>query len=87
MSSPTMRIITTTGVEAVEVPDELERSLVAGHANAIRHFLDTGSTDSLMPYRSLTVAGHTLQTDPDAIEVWAAEGELDFEDIYDQTGR
>ena len=83
MAAPIMRIITANGVEAVEVPDELDRSVLGGHANAVAQFLATGNTEPLMPYRGASVAGHRLQTDPGELEAWAAQGELEFEDIYD----
>lgn len=88
MSSPErMRLITPDGVLAIDVHDQADRTLVAQHANAVRHFLDTGETEPLDPFRGVLVAGHQLLTDPDAIEAWAYEGELEFEDIYDLSGQ
>jgi hypothetical protein len=82
-----MRLITSDGVQAVFIADEDERSLVARHANAVAQFLATGDTDPLVEFVDTEVAGHRLETDPDALEAWAAEGELEFEDIYNETGR
>jgi hypothetical protein len=82
-----MRIITAEGVRAVEVSDETDRSLVGGHANAVARFLATGETDPLTPFHDVLIAGHKLLTDPDALEAWAAQGELEFEDIYSSSGR
>lgn len=84
---PKMRLITTDGVKAAPVADEHERSLVGQHANAIGQFLATGNADPLSTFEGVAVAGHSLLTDPDALETWAAQGELEFEDIYDATGR
>lgn len=80
---PKMRLITTQGVHAEHIPDEHERSLVGQHANAVARFLGTGDTDALVEFEDAEVAGHRLQTDPDELEAWAAQGELEFEDIYD----
>lgn len=85
--SDRMRIIATTGVTATNVPDAGDRTTIGQHANAVRHFLDTGDTAPLRPFEDTTVEGHRLQVDPDALEAWAFEGEVEFEDIYDMTGR
>jgi len=87
MDGPVMRLITTEGVKAEPVADEHERSLVGRHANAVGQFLATGNVDPLSLFDGVAIAGHPLLTDPDELERWAAHGELEFEDIYDATGR
>ena len=59
-----------------------ERSTVGAHWNAIKRFLATGAVTLLHPFEGTTVAGKHLQTDPDVIEDWALQGQLDFEEIY-----
>jgi hypothetical protein len=80
---PTMRLITISGVVAAEIDNPEDRSTIGGHANAVARFLATGDTEPLEPFRDVDVAGHRLQTDPGELEAWAAQGELEFEDIYD----
>jgi len=82
-----MRLITPSGVIAARIDNPDERSIVGRHANAVGRFLATGETDGLVPFRGVKIAGHQLQTEPDALEAWAAQGELEFEEIYDATGR
>jgi hypothetical protein len=87
MKAPRMRLITTQGVQAVPLDDEHDRSLVGSHANAVAQFLATGDIEPLGPFRDVEIAGHRLETDPDELEAWAAQGELEFEDIYSSSGR
>ena len=87
MTGPQMRLITSDGVIAAAVADETQRSLVGQHANAVAQFLATGDTKPLKPFDGVVIADHQLLTDPDALEAWAAQGELEFEDIYDVSGR
>lgn len=82
-----MRIITREGVITESIPDKEQRSVIGRHANAVQHFLATGEAKRLRSFRRTTIAGHRLQTDLDALEAWAAQGELEFEDVYDSTGR
>jgi len=87
MTAPQMRLITNDGVVAAAVADEAQRSLVGQHANAVAQFLATGDTKPLKPFEGVVIADRQLLTDPDELEAWAAQGELEFEDIYDASGR
>jgi hypothetical protein len=78
-----MRLITVSGVVAADVDSPEDRSTIGSHANAVARFLATGDTEPLDPFRDVAIGGHRLQTDPDELEAWAAQGELEFEDIYD----
>ena len=86
MRNTKMRVITPEGVHVVEIPDRTHRSLLGGHANAVGHFLARGDTSVLAPYEGIEIMGHRLLTDPDALEAWAASGELEFQDLYDASG-
>jgi len=83
MPEDEMRVLTTDGVEYLEVRDPVERSVVGQHWNAVRTYLNTGDDSRLWQLEGETVAGKQLETDPDAIEEQARRGELDFEDIYE----
>ena len=87
MSTKKMRLITRDGIEGLEIADERDRSVVGSHANAVAQFLATGDTKPLKPFEGVVIADRQLLTDPDALEAWAARGELEFEEIYDATGR
>jgi hypothetical protein len=82
MSSISMRVLTDAGVDEFEVPDATERSTVSAHWNAVQAFLGDAPVEVLAPFEAERVVGRRLQVDPDEIEKWAYEGELDFEDIY-----
>jgi len=86
MSTARMRLITAHGVEAIEIADEQQRSVVGRHSNAVGRFLATGDTDVLAPFVGVVIADRELLTDPHQLESWAAHGELEFEDLYDVTG-
>jgi hypothetical protein len=78
-----MRVFTDEGVIVFSIDDWYERSVVGSYWNAVRTFLGSGDVESLVQFERETVQGHRLQTDPDEIERWAMQGELDFEDIYE----
>jgi hypothetical protein len=84
---PVMRIISTHGVIAAEVDQPQDRTILGRHANAVGRFLATGDTDGLIEFVDTVVADHRPETDPDELEAWAAQGELEWEDIYNETGR
>jgi hypothetical protein len=77
-----MRVFTDEGPEVLSVPDPIERSTVAEHWNDTKRGLATGDFTRLDRYEDKTVAGRRLQKNPDEIERWALQGQLDFEDIY-----
>jgi hypothetical protein len=82
MSIYAMRVFTDRGVTVLGVQDEGERSTVGLHWNAIKSFLRGGEVELLEPFEGQRVAGRRLQTDPDEIETWAYQGDIDWEDIY-----
>jgi len=82
LARPPLRVLTTEGPKDLIVRGSRGSSLVGAHWNAIERFLSTGDTNRLTPFRGKRVAGHTLETDPDAIEREARRGELEFEDLY-----
>ena len=79
----TMPVLTGEGTIWVEVEDSAERSLVGSYWNAVHHYRDTGELQQLDAFAGQQVAGQLLETDPDEVELWAQQGELDFEDIYE----
>jgi hypothetical protein len=87
MAEPNMRLITPDGVIAARVKAADDRTLVAQHANAVAKFVRTGDSSDLAQFEDVEVQGHVLLTDLDELEAWAAQGELEFEDIYSATGR
>jgi hypothetical protein len=82
-----MRLLTHDGIIATDVPRGGQASTVGQYWNAVGTFLATGDVKPLAAFRDVEINGYRLLTDPDAIESWAAFGEPDFEDIYNETGR
>lgn len=78
-----LRVLTTNGVEILDVPSPEERTLVANHWNAVRAWLDYGR-DTLHRFDGMSVVGRPLETDPMVIEAWAIAGEIRFETLYEQ---
>jgi len=79
-----MRILTTLGVEDVELDTFQARSTVGSYWNAVQRFLSTGETDELERFEGTRIRGWRLLTDPDEIERQARIGELDVDDIYEE---
>jgi hypothetical protein len=82
MANAKVNVVTTQGVLPLELSDD-ERSTAAQHVNAATAYRDTGDDSGLGAFRGITVGGHELETDPDQIEFLAAQGQLDFEDFYE----
>jgi len=81
-----MRVVTTLGVLDLEVLDPEERSIAASHWNAVKGYLGDDES-ALIPFQSLTVAGHELETSLDVIDIRESEGEFDTEHIYPKRDR
>lgn len=69
----------------VDVRGSRAASLVGAHFNAVGRYLATGDERVLKPFRSKTVGGIELLTDPNRIELLAARRDLDIDDIYPRT--
>jgi hypothetical protein len=82
MTNRTVSVVTSAGVRWLELDDE-ERSIAAGHDNAVKKFKADGSTAKLAQYRGTSVGGYELETDPDELQYLANRGKLDFEEFYD----
>jgi len=80
-----MRILTADGIEDLELNTSEARSAVGSHWNAIQRFLATGDSDALERFALTSVRRRRLLTDPDEIERLARIGELDVEDIYEES--
>ena len=78
-----MRVLTTDGLQTIDLRGSRVASLVAKHISAAKHYLSTGDESGLGPFTDVFPGGKRLMTDPMAIEREARRGELDFEDIYD----
>lgn len=94
MKNQPIRLFSTAGVIAAEGLNPAERSVVAGHWNAVRRFLEYGDESALVdveraaapaPGEPVRVGGHVLEFDLDAIERVAFAGDVRFESIYEGT--
>lgn len=76
-------VLTDEGPEWVTVRDSRTASLIAEHANAVRHYLQTGDDTDLRALRrtQIVVRGQriTLPVDLELIDPLAAGGELHYE--------
>jgi hypothetical protein len=76
-------VLTSLGPIPVVVRDSRTASLIAEHANAVRHYLHTGDPGRLegLPRRSFQLGGRRfpLVTDEDVIDRLAEGGELHYE--------
>jgi hypothetical protein len=68
----------------VETDDPETKSLIASYwGDAVNHFLATGDTSRLDPYRNRTYAGHPYETDPKVIEDFYLDIDFDFQEFYE----
>jgi hypothetical protein len=78
-----MNALTDAGPEPVVVRDSAKASLLGMHANAVRWYLETGSTDRLetLPATSVEIDGvvYDLAVDPDILDRLALGHELEFD--------
>jgi hypothetical protein len=80
----TMLVLTTGGVTEVPHLSKTERTRVAKHWNAVRHYLETGDTKRLYRYESKTVGdpAHELETRTNTIDFLSMTEPFDFESVY-----
>jgi hypothetical protein len=84
MTSPSIRVLTTLGVQFIPDLPADQASLVGRHWNAVRAYLDFGDEGPLDQIDRTPVAGFELETDLDSIEWHAVRGDVSFESIYDE---
>lgn len=78
-----LTVLTEDGPTPLVIRDSRTASLIAEHANAVRHYLHTGDESRLMELRRQTfrLRGETVRLviEADAIDQLAAGGELHYE--------
>ncbi len=84
MTRPSIRVLTTGGVQFLADVAPEDASMIARHWNALRAYLDFGDEGPLEQFDGVTVAGVELETDLDRIEWHAVRGDVSFESIYDE---
>ena len=77
-----MSVLSVNGVVDIDTRGSRVRSLIGRHWNAIRLFGSIGDVDVLAPFVGKRAGGIELASDPDQIEEYLSQGELDVEDIY-----
>jgi hypothetical protein len=77
-----MSVLSVDGVADIDTRGSRVRSLVGRHWNAIRRFGATGDVSLLKPFTGRRVGGVELASDPDLIEEYIRQGEIDLDDIY-----
>ncbi len=80
-----LRVISTEGPVWVDVRSSRTASLVARHANAIRAYGLHGDASVLAEFRGKRAGGAELAVDPAMLAAFAAAGELDAFDLYDES--
>lgn len=77
-----MSALSTDGLRDIDVRGSRSRSLVGRHWSAIARFAATGDVSVLAPFKGKRAGGVELAADPDLIEEYLRQGELDIDDIY-----
>ena len=77
-----MSVLSVDGVVDIDTRGSKVRSLVGRHWNAVQRFGVTGDVSYLTPFVAKRVGGVELATDPDLIERYLLQGEIDIDDIY-----
>jgi len=93
MGSDRMRVLTTEGLHLLIVEDDDARRIIGEHHHAIRRAME-GDVSALTPFRRRTISARTpgaakwqpfeLEASLPQLKRWYAQGELDYEDIYEQ---
>lgn len=82
----TLNILTAQGIRAVTVQDSRTASRIAEHAAAVDHYLKTGKTDKLRPFRRKSFragkVGYPFLTDPKTLMRLGEAGHVSFEELY-----
>jgi hypothetical protein len=82
ISRPPMRFLTDRGNVWVTVRDSREATRVSKYMTAIKHYLHTGRTSLLAPFRGKGIGRHRFVTDPEILDELADAGELEFDALY-----
>lgn len=82
MAEDRMRIL-GKGLVWVAPTSDSDKSEIGSYWNAVKKYLTTGDDSDLASFEGRVIEGYELETDPEAIELWAQRGDLDFEDIYE----
>jgi hypothetical protein len=77
-----MSVLSTEGLRDIDTRGSRVRSLVGAHWSAIGRFAATGDVGVLRPFIGKRTGGVELASDPDLIEEYLRQGELDIDDIY-----
>jgi hypothetical protein len=77
-----MSVLSVEGLVDIDTRGSRVRSLVGRHWNAIRRFGVTGDVSVLAPFKGRRAGGVELASDPDLIEEYLRQGEVDIDDIY-----
>jgi hypothetical protein len=77
-----MSALSAEGHRDIDVRGSRSRTLVGGHWNAVHRFAETGDVSILAKFKGKRVGGIELASDPDLIEEYLRQGELDIDDIY-----
>jgi hypothetical protein len=77
-----MSVLSNAGLVDIDTRGSRVRSLVGRHWNAIQRFGVTGDVAYLRPFEGKRAGGVELVTNPDLIEEYLRQGEIDIDDIY-----
>jgi len=81
-----LRFLTVRGIIELRVRSSRTATRIAQYWNAVDHYLKTGNTSLLRPFRGKTVragkVGYPFLTDPRTLNRLALAGEVTFEDLY-----
>ena len=83
-----MRFLTPRGQITLEVTNSHTASRIARYFEAVDHYLKTGDTKALRPFRRKHIrvgkVAYPFLTDPHVLDRLARAGEVTFEDLYAQ---
>ncbi len=81
-----MVAITPEGQIAIKAPGSRAASTIGRHDNAVKHYLATGFTSQLEPFKNKGIKVgkkiYVFATNPDTLDKLSREGKLEIEDIY-----
>src|SRR5262249_36556702 len=84
-----MRVLTEGGVISLPIKDSRTASQISKYWNAVEHYLSTGDSGPLNRFRGkffrVNKLAYPFITDIAVIDLLGSAGELQFDDIYDDS--
>jgi hypothetical protein len=77
-----LKFLSDRGMISITVTDSRDATLVSKYMTAVKRYLLTGRESFLAPFRRKRLGPYRFVTDPEALDMLADAGELEFDSLY-----